>query len=82
MRTDDKRATLPEVYELHGIVAQQLSADLMDPERRSPALIAAAIKFLKDQGVTAIPEKSEDVKKLLASLPFQQLEEEDEVLNG
>jgi hypothetical protein len=77
--SDDKRATLPEVAELHGAIARTLKQDIDDPERRTPALLAVAVKFVKDQGVTAAPSRSADIKKLLESLPYLDEDEEAEV---
>ncbi|UCR91160.1 putative packaging maturation protein A [Ralstonia phage RpT1] len=42
--------------QVHLEVAQNMLADLRDPEKRTPALYNAIIKFLKDNGIEIEPK--------------------------
>lgn len=74
---DKKPAAERELNELHTIVAKTLREGLeatMEVETdegetkvvslATPALIAQAIKFLKDNSITAIPEEDENLEAL------------------
>ena len=60
--TKDK-ASLDELNGLHGMVAKQLAANLDDPK-----ILAHAIKFLKDNDVTADIVESESMMSLTQSI--------------
>jgi len=74
----NKKATLPELEELHKAVAVELTARIRSGEAK-PADIAAAIKFLKDNGIEATLKDNSDMKALVDSLPFPG-EDEDQPL--
>jgi hypothetical protein len=90
---NDNRATLAEAATLHGQLVKALTEAIKpEPvvvvdkktgeaevvgHKFNAASLAVAVKFLKDQGVTCVPERSADVKKLLESLPFGQDELEE-----
>lgn len=91
----DNRASLIEVAELHGQIAKELvkaikpepvvafnkvtKIDEVVGYKYNAASLAVAVKFVKDQGVTAAPSRSGDIKKLLDALPFR--DEDDEESN-
>lgn len=66
----NKKATLADLDELHGEVARQFMSDLRNPEKRTPALLAAAVKFLQNNRVEVDPVKNPAIKGVLDSLPF------------
>ncbi|AZC49482.1 hypothetical protein C4K35_1889 [Pseudomonas chlororaphis subsp. piscium] len=61
--------------ELHSDLAEQLLADLHSEEKRGPQLYNQIIKFLKDNGIDALPKGGNPVQSLLDGLS----EFEDEV---
>lgn len=70
-----KQATLSELQELHKLVAKSLSQrielDINDQIPTDAATLGAAIKFLKDNAVTADPADSDDLSKLRDKLTEQ-----------
>ena len=68
-------ATLGELQELHKLVAQSLSArielDMADNIPTDAATLGAAIKFLKDNSVTADPADADDLSALRDKLKDQ-----------
>ena len=68
-------ATLVELQELHRLIAQSLnqriSQDIDDNIPTDAATLGAAIKFLKDNAVTADPADSDDLGKLRDKLADQ-----------
>lgn len=70
-----KQATLSELQELHKLVAKSLSQrielDINDQLPTDAATLGAAIKFLKDNAVTADPADSDDLSKLRDKLTEQ-----------
>jgi hypothetical protein len=80
MSTKDSKAA-PEraMQELHEVIATKLKADLENTDTRTPALYAAAIRFLKDNGIECVRVKGSPLDKLANSLPeFPGEEDEDE----
>ena len=71
-------ATLKELQELHRMVAKSLSTrisqDMEDQLPTDAATLGAAIKFLKDNNVSADPADAEDLDGLRAKLT-QQMQE-------
>ncbi|MEI2606503.1 hypothetical protein V8O11_22295 [Erwinia aphidicola] len=53
--------------QLHLEMAQTMLADLRDPEKRSPQLYNAIIKFLKDNGIEIDPPKSQEQREAEAN---------------
>ena len=49
--------------QLHLEMAQTMLADLRDPDKRSPQLYNAIIKFLKDNGIEIEPRSPEEAEK-------------------
>ena len=70
-----KAATVAELQELHAMVARSLSTRIaQDTEDGLPtdaATIQAAIKFLKDNNVTADPADSDNLSELREKLAEQ-----------
>lgn len=60
------RATTETVDELHGLVAEVLTASLQSDEV-SPQMLAQAIKFLKENGIDA-PATSKRMQDLTSAL--------------
>ena len=58
-----EKASVAELNSLHGLVATQLSLELGDPK-----VLALAIKFLKDNDVTADIVQSESMMSLTDSI--------------
>ena len=54
--------------ELHELIARTLTAKLKSGEA-SAGDISAAIKFLKDNGISCIASRNEDMKELIDALP-------------
>jgi len=72
-----RRATENALGELHEAVAKLLLSRLGNIEEATSADINAAIKFLKDNGIEAVPEPGDDLDKLANALPnFPDLDEE------
>ena len=71
----EKAATLGELQELHKMVArslnQRIQQDIEDSLPTDAATLGAAIKFLKDNAVTADPADSDDLKGLRDKLTEQ-----------
>ena len=63
-----KRATEDLLATLHDAVAVELLSRVKSGEA-SPAELGAAIKFLKDNGIEAVPTVDNNIGKLMASLP-------------
>jgi hypothetical protein len=63
---------------LHAIVAHALEVRIKDPELCTPADINAAIKFLKDNNITATREANEALGRLERELGKQQVSEAEE----
>ena len=65
-------ATLKELQELHKVVAKSLNAritqDMEDNLPTDAATLSAAIKFLKDNSVTADPAEADDLEELRKKL--------------
>jgi len=57
------KASMNELNELHALVAKQLTANLDDPK-----MLAHAIKFLKDNDITADILESESMMSLTDSI--------------
>ena len=70
-----KATPLAELQELHQLVAKSLntriSQDMEDNLPTDAATLGAAIKFLKDNAVTADPADSDDLKSLRDKLTEQ-----------
>jgi hypothetical protein len=58
-----EKASVAELNSLHGLVANQLSLELGDPK-----VLALAIKFLKDNEITADMVQSESMMSLTDSI--------------
>lgn len=73
-----KATPLAELQELHRLVAKSLNhriqADMEDDIPTDAATLGAAIKFLKDNAVTADPADSDDLAKLRDKLSKQAAE--------
>lgn len=54
--------------DLHSLVARML-ADRLRTGEFSPADMANAIRFLKDNGIEAVPEAGSELEKLMQSIP-------------
>lgn len=54
--------------EIHSALAEQLLADLQNAEKRTPQLYSQIIKFLKDNGIDALPKGGNPVSSLLEGL--------------
>jgi len=57
------KASLDQLNNLHGMVAQELAANIGDPK-----MLAHAIKFLKDNDITADIVESESMMSLTDSI--------------
>lgn len=72
----NKAATLSELQDLHRLVAQSLSErieqDMLDKLPTDAATLGAAIKFLKDNNVSADPSDADDLTALRTKLQEQQ----------
>ena len=70
-----KASSLAELQELHVLVAKSLSTritqDLADDLPTDAATLGAAIKFLKDNAVTADPADADDLSDLRNKLTEQ-----------
>ena len=70
-----RAATLGELQELHRLIAkslnQRIEQDIEDNIPTDAATLGAAIKFLKDNAVTADPADSDDLSKLRDKLADQ-----------
>ena len=70
-----KATPLAELQDLHRLVAQSLnqriSLDIQDNIPTDAATLGAAIKFLKDNAVTADPADSDDLSELRNKLKDQ-----------
>lgn len=80
-----KSATLGELQELHKIVAksltQRITLDLADDIPTDAATLGAAIKFLKDNAVTADPADADDLHALRDKLKEQSIQRRKRVGN-
>ena len=70
------RASEDLLATLHDAVANDLLARVRSGEATS-AELSAAIKFLKDNGIEAVPSMDNSLGKLMASLPT--VEDDDDV---
>jgi hypothetical protein len=68
---------LEALENLHSQVAETLSDKLKSPDVTA-ADISAAIKFLKDNGIDAIPTKGSPLGNLADTVPFQPGDDNDE----
>ena len=70
-----RAATLGELQELHRLIAQSLNQrieqDILDNIPTDAATLGAAIKFLKDNAVTADPADADDLGALREKLAKQ-----------
>lgn len=70
-----KAATLSELQELHSLIAQSLNKriaqDMEDDLPTDAATLGAAIKFLKDNNVSADPADADDLNALRDKLREQ-----------
>jgi hypothetical protein len=70
-----KAATLAELQDLHRLIARSLSAritqDMEDDLPTDAATLGAAIKFLKDNNVSADPADADDLSALREKLREQ-----------
>lgn len=64
-----KKASLSELEELHAAVARELTERIRSGNAK-PADIAAAIKFLKDNGIEAALADNSPMQQLIDTLPF------------
>lgn len=64
---------------LHEAVANELLTRIRSGEAK-PADLSVAVKFLKDNGIEAIPTDGSMLKQLLEELPFDDEEEELELI--
>lgn len=71
-----KAAGQAELSSLHKLVAEALSSriqqDITDDLPTDAATLGAAIKFLKDNGITADPADADDLDKLREDMKAQQ----------
>ena len=73
--TSNKKANQEVMQSLHALVAKKIKEKLDSPDCTAQD-IAQAIKFLKDNGVAADPEFSDELKQIeeamvdIKSLPF------------
>jgi hypothetical protein len=74
------RATETLLATLHDAVAQELLGRVKSGEA-SPAELSAAIKFLKDNGIEAVPSIDNNIGKLMASLPDFEEDADEQSLN-
>ncbi len=65
---------MKELSTLHTAVANELLARIQSGEAR-PADLAVAVKFLKDNDITALPVDNSPLKNLVDSMPFPSDEE-------
>lgn len=63
-----KRATEKLLAELHNQTAKHL-IDRLRTGQATPAEVANAIRFLKDNGIEAMPEESDKLQSIMSSLP-------------
>jgi len=70
------RATEALLAQLHDATAKHLLERLLSGEA-SPSEVANAIRFLKDNGIEAVPEKNDRLQKIAESLPDFGVGEED-----
>ena len=70
-----KATPLAELQELHQLVAkslnQRITMDMLDNIPTDAATLGAAIKFLKDNAITADPSDSDDLSELRKKLTEQ-----------
>jgi hypothetical protein len=70
-----KAATLGELQDLHSLIARSLNAriaqDMQDDLPTDAATLGAAIKFLKDNNVSADPADADDLSQLRDKLREQ-----------
>ena len=70
-----KAASLADLQELHALIArslnQRITQDMEDNLPTDAATLGAAIKFLKDNNVTADPADSDDLAELRNKLKEQ-----------
>lgn len=64
---------------LHEAVANELLARIRSGEAK-PADLSVAVKFLKDNGIEAIPTDGSMLRQLLEDLPFDDEEDELELI--
>jgi hypothetical protein len=77
MSSNHNKASIEALEKLHAAVAENL-ADKLNSGEATAADISAAIRFLKDNGIDAIPTGSNPLGKLKDSLPFTDDGDDDE----
>lgn len=70
---DTKRPALPRadestLGEMHHLIARHFIDRLRSGEI-TPSELSAACRFLKDNGIEALPERNDDLGELMATLP-------------
>ena len=72
-----KRATEDLLAQIHHEVAKAMLETLRGDEPPTAGQISNIIRFLKDNGIEAVPEEGSDVQKIVDALPdFTDDEEE------
>jgi hypothetical protein len=72
--SNHSKATLEQLENLHGTLAETLAEKLKSGEVDA-ATLGVARQFLKDNGIDAVPTEGSGLGKLAESLPFQPTEE-------
>ena len=62
------RATESQLSELHSLLARTMKEELKKKEV-SASMLSVIVKFLKDNGIEALPENSEELQRLVSNLP-------------
>lgn len=62
------RADEATLGEMHHLIAQHFIDRLRSGEI-TPSELSAACRFLKDNGIEALPERNDDLGELMATLP-------------
>lgn len=73
----NKRATEDLLASLHSATAKHLLEKLMSGEA-TPSEVANAIRFLKDNGIEAVPSEEDKLHKILNALPTFNETDDDE----
>lgn len=80
-----KASTVSELNELHALIAksltQRIEQDIQDNIPTDAATLGAAIKFLKDNNVTADPADADDLSELRDKLREQSAQRRKKVGN-
>ena len=67
--------------QLHDEIAQELLTRIRNGDAK-PADLAVAVKFLKDNEITAIPVSNNPLEQLMTNMPFPTQMELDEARRG